>query len=361
MRSFGILLLALACLINLASSHTDSKNKRDVPCKFINDDRGYVCEIENLKLYEQDDWLRFTGEQLKGMNNEEVTYLHIRSSETYHVPSENIFSYFTNLVNLEMKGVSVKRLDPIVNCFPLVKIILSENKIKLIDAGVFIDCEHLEILDLSKNEIEKIHDNAFGSLNTLEVLDLSNNKITKLTRKIIKAVKNLKKLSLNSNLLKEFSHDTFNDMFHLTELDLSNNPLKRLDFRSFDFTIHIQRLHLRETEIKKFHPFTFKNLRRLEFIDISNNNFNHLKNDLLSTNGELLEVRMDKIGMRAMGRQFFDKLNKLRLISANENKCVDGVFRGDVVQIRPNFLKCFDAWDLIRENSESFLHSGEEL
>lgn len=358
----GIFQFVLSCLIFNVIAHTDENTPpRDVFCKYFEDDRGYVCEITKLKLYHGKDKIRITGEQKAGKTNEDVQYLHIHSSESHVIPSEDIFTYLVNLEKLEMKGVSVKKIDHIVNCAPLISIILSQNQIKTLDAGVFIECISLELLDLSKNEISKIHVNAFGSLNALEELDLSSNRIEKLTRKTIKPLKNLKKLSLQSNKLAEINYDTFNDMFHLTELDLSENPLTRLDFRTFDFTIHIETLKLRSIMIKKFHPFTFKNLRRVRYLDISNTSTRYINNDMLSTNVELVELRIENCGIRAIGRNFFDKLNKLSVVHATKNKCVDGVFSGDVVDIRAKFMTCIQNWDNIKDKVQQYVHSGEEL
>lgn len=356
------ILLILICLIINAIAHTDKgKPPRDVFCNYFDDDRGYVCEITKLKLLDLDDNIRITGKQKEGKTNEDVNYLHIHSSKVHVVPSENIFTYLVNLVKLEMKGVFVQRIDHIINCAPLEVIILSENEVKSLDAGVFVECISLELLDLSKNEISKIHVNAFGSMIALRELDLSNNRIDKLTRKTIKPLKELRKLSLQSNKLAEINYDTFNDMFHLEELDLSNNPLTRLDFRTFDFTIHIETLKLRSTDIRKFHPFTFKNLRRLRHLDISGTSTRYITNDMLSTNVELTELHMDNSKVMAVGRQFFDKLNKLATVNANGNSCIDGTFNGDVVDIRAKFLKCFQSWDNIKNKSQEFVNSREEL
>lgn len=358
----GIFLVLLGCLLDGSTAHKETNTLRDVNCNFIQDDRGYVCELENLKLIQEDDQLRFTGTQLGQNTNEDVTCLHIKSSSQVHiVPSENIFNFFTNLVKLVMKKVGVQKVDPIINCYPLELIDLSENQITSLDAGVFIECEALEILDLSSNEIVKIHENSLSSLGALQELDLSHNKIGRISRKTIKPMKNLRKLSLQSNSIKELAHDTFNDMFHMTELDLSDNPLARLDFRSFDFTIHVETLRLKGLKINKFHQFTFKNLRRLRNLDISDNIIRHVENELMSTNAELIELRMDNCGIQTIGRQFFDRLNKLNLFAANNNKCVDGVFRGQVISIRPNFLKCMDNFDVRQAKGGHSGHSGEEL
>lgn len=361
MKSKKVFLFVLAYLVASAFTHKGETERRDIKCNYIEDDRGYVCEIVNLKLYHEDDWLRFTGQQLSKNTNEDVRYLHIRSSECHIVPSENIFSYFMNLEMLEMKGVGVKQLDPIINCFPLELIILSQNQITSLGAGVFIECEKLDTLDLSENEISKINDNAFSSLKYLTNLDLSKNKLTKITRKSFKPMKKLRKLSLQGNKLKETPHDVFNDLFDLLELDLSDNPLTRIDFRVFDFTIHIETLRLRGTEIKKLHQFTFNNLRRLRYLDLSNNDLKDIDNEMLITNKEIVEIRLDNCSIETIGRQFFDKLNKLTIFYANQNQCVDGVFRGDPVSIRPNFLNCFENWDQRKERGEPTAHSGDEL
>lgn len=355
-------LLLIAILVQCAvDAHKEGKPPRDVTCNYKKDDRGYVCEVENLKLSDIDDRVRFTGTQLPGKTNEDVEYLQIKSSECNVVPSEDIMYYLTNLKKLEMKGVAVTKVDPIVNCMPLHFIDFSGNQIKRIDAGVFIECESLEILDLSRNILKRIHDNAFSSLNALVELDLSSNNLDKLYRKILKPLKKLKKLSLNTNKIVDLPADLFNDLFQLVELDLSNNPLNRLDFRTFDFTIHIEVLRLKNSNLIKLHQFVLKNLRRLRFLDLSDNDLMHIGGQLLSTNTQIEELHMNQIRLNDMGRHFFDKLDKLKAFEAKGNKCVDGVFVGDVVAIRSKFLKCFENLDIRVERSRSEGHSGDEL
>ncbi|CRK99105.1 CLUMA_CG012350, isoform A [Clunio marinus] len=348
-------------LIVLVFAHKEGKAMRDVFCNFIEDDRGYVCELTKLKLFSEDDILRFTGEQMSGKSNEDVKYLHIHSSESNIVPSENIFNFFVNLEKLEMKGVGVRTVSTIINCMPLDLIILSDNQISFLDAGTFIECANLEILDLARNEIKKINDNAFSSLKTLRELDLSNNQLDKLTRKSIKPMKNLRKLSFRANKIKELPYNIFNDLFELRNLDLSDNPLTRLDFRSFDITIRIESLKLSGTDINKLHPYTFRNLRRLRFLDISRNDLQHIENELMATNKEVEEIRMNDCGVKSIGRQFFDKLDRLKTFKALGNKCVDGDYTGDVILMRPKFLDCFIEWDKIKERGNKGIHTGDEL
>lgn len=356
-------LLVILAILASSEAHTEGGPRKDIPCNFKEDDRGYVCEISGLKLSSLEDKIRITGQQIGEKTNEDVTYLKIQSSESHYVPSEDIFTYLVNLKKLDMRGVSVKHLTTIINCFPLDMIDLSENLIAELKPGLFIECMDLETLNLSRNKISKIDDNAFSSLNVLTSLDLSENELYKLTRKTVKPLKNLKKLSVRGNKFKELPHDVFNDLFHLQELDISDNPLIRLDFRFFDFLIHLEILQIRNTNIKKLHQFTFKNLRRLRILDLSQNNLIDIDNELLSTNAQLEELRMNNVGMKSMGRQFFDKLNLLKTFHANGNRCVDGSFNGDVVEIRPKFLGCFEAFDKLEANRQSgnSNHSGDEL
>jgi hypothetical protein len=102
-------------------------------------------------------------------------------------------------------------------------------------------------------------------------------------------------------------------------------------------------------------------LKRLRYLDLSRNNLKYVENELLSTNSLLEELYVDDCGIKEVGRQFFDKLNKLKVVYAHGNKCIDGNFQGDVVAIRPNFLKCFENWDRKKEAKEQPQHSGEEL
>lgn len=135
MRSFKGFLLILLAVVGLGNSHLEVGKARDVTCNYYEADGDYFCELTRLKLASEDDVIRFTGKQVKGLTNEDVSFLHIHSSETYFVPSENIFTFFTNLKRLKMPKNGVNQLSLIVNCFPLDYLDLSGNLITALDAG----------------------------------------------------------------------------------------------------------------------------------------------------------------------------------------------------------------------------------
>ncbi|KAM4746839.1 leucine-rich repeat-containing protein 17 [Rhinophrynus dorsalis] len=81
----------------------------------------------------------------------------------------------------------------------IVKLDLSNNKIKQLQSKEFIDSPNLEILNLSSNGIELIDPAAFSGLMNLQVLDLSNNTLFNFHYGVLEDLYFLKKLWLRDN------------------------------------------------------------------------------------------------------------------------------------------------------------------
>lgn len=360
------ILLVFCCVVSSVWSHTDDQGPmRDVICTYMEDEiRGYVCEISNFRYYYESERIRFSGQQQSGKYNENVDYLYIHDSQAQYIPFEQIMYYFINLRRLEIRRSNVHQLTPLINGYSLEMVTLTHNGIQSLDAGLFVECSALEILDLSNNEISKIHENAFGSLKSIMDVNLSHNQIKYLTRKIVKPLRNTRKLNLRANNLKDLPHDIFNDLFHLTDLDISENPLIRLDFRIFDFTVHVENLKMSALHVKTLHKFIFKNLRRLVTLDISDNDLKTLDGEILSTNKNLVQLLMKNCNINGIGRQYFDNLFSLKRTVATGNICVNGDFGGNIVNYRPNFLKCFQNFEDMKDMmflNKGGPHAGDEL
>lgn len=351
-------LLIFNLLVSLAWCHTTNEGPvRDVNCIFnIDPERGYTCELVDFLYFNEDERVRFVGQQQGGNTNEDVDTVFIHDSQTHFIPFEQIMHYFTNLKHLDVQRSNMKQLTQLANGYSLVTVTMKHNGIQSLDAGLFIECASLENLDLSHNEIFRIHENALGSLKSVVDVNLSHNKIQHLKRKTVKPLKNVKILNLRANNLKDLPHDLFNDLFHLTDLDISENPIIRLDFRTFDFTVHLEHLKLGSLQIKTIHKYVFKNLRRLVTLDISKNDMKTVDGEILSTNKNLETLFMNDCNIMGIGRQFFDKLDALKGIYATGNQCVDGVFSGNIVDYRPKFLKCFQNFDDMKDMM--FLNKG---
>lgn len=341
---------------SFVNSHkNDEIAPSDTVCDYIVDEvKGYVARCSNIILKDESEHVRFTGVQADKKTNEDVKYLEIvQPSNIKFIPSQDIFTYFMNLENLDVRNVNVEVLDYIYNCYPLVYITLSHNHIREILYDAFFVCRDLKKLDLSHNIISNIHENAFGPTKNLVELDVSYNQLSTLSRKLLKPIKSLRKLNLKNNKLKTIPFNVFNDLFDLQVLDVSNNPLSMLDSRLFDFLMFLEDLNLSTTYIKKFAPGTFKSLKRLKYLDISGNSLHTLDGEMLSKNSEMEELRINRMQLFDVGRHFFDKINKLALIEAAENKCIDGIFKGTVDEIREKFETCISNSDNKRRDPQN--------
>lgn len=316
----------------------------DTICKyFIDEENGYTAKCENVNYLDDKGRIRFTGVQMEKKTNEDVKQLEIvPPSKTKLVPSDDIFTYYVNLQNLEMRDVGLEKLDYIVNCFDLDSINFSNNHIREVMHDTFFVCRDLMYLDLSYNEITSIHENTFKKPKNIIELNLSFNRIEKISRKHFMSIKKLRKLNLHGNNIKKVTYDVFNDLYDLITLDLSQNPIEIIDSRFFDFVMFLEELNLSATNIRKFMPGTFKSLKRLKSLDISSNFLQYLDGEMLVKNNELEKLKISQCSLYAIGRHFLDKVPKLNHLESKGNQCFDGIATGNVEEIRNKAMKCLE-------------------
>lgn len=137
------------------------------------------------------------------------------------------------------------------------------NSIKILKNGVFKNATGLGILNLQKNKIKSIGVNAFintalgyvllnnNLLNYIKAgvfdhspelycLDMSYNNISIIPKTLFKNNLNLKSLLLEHNQIKILENGTFDNLLILTDLNLSNNKIVaigKIPDKNFDFTL----------------------------------------------------------------------------------------------------------------------------
>lgn len=331
-------------LISIVVAHRSDIKPVDTICKyFVEEDRGYVAQCQDVKLSDESQHVRFTGVQVEKKTNEDVKFLDIVPPSTISFfPSEDIFTYYVGLKNVEACNVNIEKLDYIYNCYELLNITLSNNHINEVTFDTFFLCRDLLFLDLSHNQIKDIPDNTFSQPLNLRELNLSFNRIEKLSRKHFKPAKKLRKINLHANNIQKLPHDVFNDLFDLNTLDLSQNPITMLDPRFFDYVMFLEDLNLSGTALRKFLPGTFKSLKRLKTLDISSNFLQSLDGEMLAKNNELNVLKISQCSINEIGQHFFDKLPKLDLVESRGNRCFDGLAFGNNDKIKQTFSTCIE-------------------
>uniref|UniRef100_F6YKP3 Leucine rich repeat containing 66 n=1 Tax=Macaca mulatta TaxID=9544 RepID=F6YKP3_MACMU len=140
-------------------------------------------------------------------------------------------------------------------------------------------------LDLSNNLISKITLSPFAYLHALEVLNLSNNAIHSLSLDLLSPKSSwvkrhrssfrnrfplLKVLILQRNKLSDTPKGLWK-LKSLQSLDLSFNGILQIGWSDFHNCLKLENLYLKSNKIFKIHPQAFKDLKKLQVIDLSNN------------------------------------------------------------------------------------------
>ncbi|XP_077418686.1 adhesion G protein-coupled receptor A2 [Vanacampus margaritifer] len=106
-----------------------------------------------------------------------------------------------------------------------VTLILSHNKIRVLNNGSFFGLNALEKLDLKHNLISTIVPGAFQGLSELRKLDLSNNRIGCLTSDMFQGLTNLTKLNLSGNIISTLDPDVFQELLSLKLVNFNSEYL----------------------------------------------------------------------------------------------------------------------------------------
>jgi Leucine-rich repeat (LRR) protein len=139
------------------------------------------------------------GKHILGKLNSDVTGVIFKSSSLFKIPGE-IFTTFENLkkVNAESSGlVEIKSLE---NCNNLEDLIVSNNKIEILNEESFSKCPILKRIVLTANKVKQLPANIFQSNLKIEFIDLSFNLINGIAPcEFFKGLDNLMLVDLSGN------------------------------------------------------------------------------------------------------------------------------------------------------------------
>lgn len=160
------------------------------------------------------------------LSSERLQDLDLSWNEIERLPGQIFIR--TKLVRLNLENNQFNETG-LINVFQLPNLetlILSNNKIKVLDTSIFSGLIKLVALYLNGNQIKTIEDRFFNGFSFLRLLDLGNNQLTKLDRAILSST-NLVFLYLDNNRLKTVSKEII-DMKHLIILYLHCNDIVSL-------------------------------------------------------------------------------------------------------------------------------------
>ncbi|XP_064896947.1 adhesion G protein-coupled receptor A2 [Columba livia] len=104
-------------------------------------------------------------------------------------------------------------------------LLLSNNKITVLENGSFFGLQALEKLDLKNNLISTVQPGAFLGLPELKRLDLSNNRIGCLSASVFQGLPNLLRLNVSGNIFSSLPPGVFDELPSLKVVDFATEYL----------------------------------------------------------------------------------------------------------------------------------------
>lgn len=237
-----------------------------------------------------------------------------------------------NLKYLEISTSSLLKFD--ANCISelsgLRHFVFSSDSVEEVN----IEYEFLSRLESLKLITENLEINRFlfARLVNLKCLDLSTNARLNMNSDLFSGIRSLERLNLESTLRKDsqsiLGYDLFRPLKDLTVLSLSHNYLTTLDPNLFSNTPFLSKLDLSWNNLKLESIF-FKHLKNLKFLDLSQNKFETVEDEVFSSLSalEVLNLSYCKINCVSSGA-FHGLFNLKKLnIQGNSVSCVSLVVK----------------------------------
>ncbi len=265
-------------LINKNSTELSSENLKIIILKQkLSKLASYILELSLdlhnvFELYLADSQIasieKFTFSQLK----KNLAKIDLRRN---HLKTINLNS-FNDLVNLKELILSHNKINLIEDnsfkdLFNLIKLDLSGNEIKKINLNSFSGLKSIQFINLEGNLIDSIEDSSFESLSYLISLDLNYNQLLIINLNTFKGLYNLKELNLSNNRLKCIQNDSFIDLSNLSKLNLQSNFITQVNLKTFHGLFNLKDLRLSKNKINSIEKNSFKYLVNLEIFHLFQN------------------------------------------------------------------------------------------
>ena len=321
-------------------------------------------------------------DQIKELN---INYNNIKKMELIYNGNKAIISdeiknkfkelnVFKNLKHLLLKGIKFELLEMVV-FNELIKLNLSNNHIKDINALKSVKFDSLEKLYLNDNEIKNIKVLKYCELNKLKELNLSYNYIQDINILEISNFNNLEILRLNNNKISDIKVLEICNFKELKELYLNNNKITRLDRLgrwNFKKLKILNISHNKISDIDILNNCSFVELKKL---DLSHNNISdikvlakvkfakleklYLKHNFITDINILEKCVFNKLikldltynnisDIEVLERVKFPKLEKLYL-NKKETQNVNNYFKNGRYNEVKEFVPCFNKISSIKE------------
>ncbi|XP_029986681.1 toll-like receptor 2 [Sphaeramia orbicularis] len=139
-------------------------------------------------------------------------------------------SKLTTVLNLSFNWITSILHDDFLGYSSLRSLIISNNRINMIDREAFSPLKNLENLDLSENDLDTLSAEWFRHLPSLQSLNILGNRYQSLSQdSLFQPLKNLKKLHFGGPLLQSVRKGDFSGLGCLEELVFDGRNLQKYD------------------------------------------------------------------------------------------------------------------------------------
>ncbi|KAL8609515.1 hypothetical protein ACOMHN_009417 [Nucella lapillus] len=156
---------------------------------------------------------------------------------------------------------------------------MSGNRLEL-TRDTFVMFTRMTILDLSNNSLRELPEGCFLNQWRLVSLNLENNLITELRNGTFQGLSGIKTLFLGGNPIHTIYPETFVGLSSLTSLDLSHHELTIIRKNSFVGLRHLRLLNLSRNGIQTVEGGAFNGLLHLLTLDVSNNQISDITSNV---------------------------------------------------------------------------------
>ncbi|CAF0996696.1 unnamed protein product [Brachionus calyciflorus] len=304
--------------------------------------------------------LQLSNNQIEHFNIEsyKIAYLYLDSNRIKSL-SSIMFEQIPNLIHFDLSNNQIEKFELKFKMNSLMNLVLTGNRIKILENRTFEYVAKLEDLYLSNNLITQIENGTFCILDKLTYLVLSSNSLNSVNLNCLETIyylelqnsnlsglvtqarlgnpqnlfyldlgynkidfldldemKNLKSLFLNGNYLKNLSNKTLQAIPNVRTLSLKQNFLSEIKTQDFESNKHLTELNLGYNQIEEVQ---FPELDNLGILDLSFNKLSEVKRFTFNNLKILRELFLHSNLITKIASKSFEKNTNLKVLLLNNN------------------------------------------
>ncbi|XP_043276391.1 toll-like receptor 6 [Venturia canescens] len=236
-------------------------------------------------------------------NASKLRVLNLSGNPMFAADLTVVLRHLPKLHKLSLSNCSLRRLPNTFDVFEhLEELDISHNPLSDAFVGLLNPLKSLEYLDMSYCDLGYVGNNTFAQMNELRRLILSGNKLHTLEQGLFQNLTRLSSLELNNCDLKTPPDPAVfgnRESTNVVELQLSGNPL----------------------EVPEHGSLLPRQLARLEMLDLSKCNLEHLNEDVFTSTNNLTQLNLSANKLTGnKNLAFLSKLRSLEHLDLSQNR-----------------------------------------